>query len=99
MFVGSYLEDCIKSLELTAKTANSYATVGLGPQRVIEVFRRGISEIKPKDKEEVVKMITEYIEKLDEIIKVDQEGEKKVKAIGICGINLKGKEEDADLEH
>ena len=42
IFTGSYFEDCEKSLDLCYKTANSYATIGLSPQRAIEPYKTGI---------------------------------------------------------
>ena len=83
LFASGYLHDAEDSYNLSLKSEDFYATIGIHPCRANEPF---LSLPKEATLEEKQKALTEYYAKMEEMIQTVEKKEKFI-AIGECGLD------------
>ena len=89
LFAAGYLEDATISLELSKKSDDFYATIGVHPCRALEPYKGKIPQ-EAKDstslgEEERMNLLNDYFEKIDQFIAAAPKG--KIVAVGECGLD------------
>lgn len=72
LFAAGYIEDAKISLDLCNKTENSFATIGIHPCRATEprILAKLPKEDVTAEQDDIA--LSDYIQKIDEIIAADQ---------------------------
>ena len=83
MFAAGYIEDAKCSYELSLKSDDFYATIGVHPCRATEPFKHSQNHSENQDKEAA---LTKYFEDIRTILKTSDRNDKFV-AIGECGLD------------
>ena len=89
LFAAGYLDDARISLDLSSRSENFYATIGIHPCRAIEPYKHRLSENRfdasSLSDSEKQTMLDDYIERIDKFIADAPPG--KIVAIGECGLD------------
>ena len=88
LFASGYIEDGVDSYNLSLKSDDFYATVGIHPCRSLEPFK-GIGkrdEIEEASLEVKQKLLAEYIAKIDKMLGKSEHKSKFI-AVGECGLD------------
>jgi len=83
LFAAGHIEDAIDSYELSLKSPDFYATIGIHPCRAKEPFKH-LPESPSIEEQD--KALADYYKRIEEIIEKSEHKEKFV-AIGECGLD------------